>query len=144
MRASCPRWTVLAASRVKVAADGVELIWGEGRFDPPEDRSLFVANVLTEQLAEFVEDFGFRVWRAVELGDAATDVRVLGQDALDVRVVRAGVFRQGGEEQFFFEAKVFAAFGAPEGECRLPDRVGLSLVGSFQAQGDFQGDVVLA
>ena len=96
MRASCPRWTVLAASRVKVAADGVELIWGEGRFDPPEDRSLFVANVLTEQLAEFVEDFGFRVWRAVELGDAATDVRVLGQDALDVRVVRAGVFARAG------------------------------------------------
>ena len=105
---------------------------GEGRFDPTEDRSLFVANVLTKQLAELVEDFGFGVGRALELGDSSTEVGVLGQDALDVSVVRAGVFRQGGKEQFLFEAKVFDAFGAPEVERRLPDGVGLSLVGSLK------------
>ncbi len=95
--ASCSRWDVLVASRLKVAADGVELLGGEDRFDPPEDRSLFVANVLTEQLAELVEDFGCGVGRALELGDSATEVGVLGQDALDASVICTGVSpRPGG------------------------------------------------
>jgi hypothetical protein len=49
--------------------------------------------VIVEQLAELVEDLGFGLWLAIELGDSATELRVLGQDTLDVRVIRAGVFR---------------------------------------------------
>ena len=65
LRASRPRWSVLAACRVKGTGDSVELIRREGRFDPPEDGSLLVANVVAEQLAELVENVGLGVRLAV-------------------------------------------------------------------------------
>ena len=56
---------------------------------------------------------------------------MLGEDALDVRVVGAGVSCQGGKEQFLLEAEVLDAFGAPEVKRRLSDGLGLSVVGAL-------------
>ena len=59
-----PARPVLVACCMEVGAEGVELVWCEGRFDPAEHGSLLVAHVISEQLAELVERPGVGVWVA--------------------------------------------------------------------------------
>lgn len=132
------------ADRVERCAKGSELVGVQRVLDATEQRSFLMAYVVSQRLAEGVERRDVNVPAGLEVGDAASDVDVLDEDAHDIRIVGSGVTREGRQEHFLFEAEVLATLLVPEVERRVPDGFRIGIGRALQAQSEFERHMVLA
>ena len=122
---------VFRDDRVECCAQGGEFLRFERLFDAPKQRSFLVAHVVSQCLAKSVECRNIYA-PGLEVGDPASDVHVLDEDAHDIGIVGADVTREGGQEQLLFEAEVLPTLSAPEVECRLSDALRIGPGGALQ------------
>src|ERR1035437_7709100 len=126
---------VSRADRVQCCAKRGELLRFERLFDASKQRSFLVAHVVSQRLAKSVQRRDIYAPAGLEVGDPASDVHMLDEDAHDVGIVGAGVTGEGRQEELLFEAEVLATLPAPEVEGRLCDGLRIGMGGALHSSG---------
>ncbi|HEY2654081.1 MAG TPA: hypothetical protein VGI50_19310 [Solirubrobacteraceae bacterium] len=97
-----------------------------------------------EALAEVVERGWLRWSMMRERVEALAQVGVLACDALDVWVLGTGVPGECRQQEVLFEAEVLADLAVPEADRVGGERFDVVDTGAFEAQREFEREVVLA
>ena len=91
-----------------------EFLGGQGGLDQWEQDALFVADVRVNAVAELVQVVACRRRIAGEVGGAAAQVDVIGEDAHDGAVGGRMVARQSRQQEVLLRAEVALSFVGPE------------------------------
>jgi hypothetical protein len=100
--------------------------------------------VVSQQFAKSVERCSIDAPAGLEVGDPATNVQMVDEDAHDVGVVGPGVTGEGRQEQLLLQAEVLTTLLAPEAERRMSHGLQVGIGRALQLQGKLERDVVLA
>ncbi|UTI63886.1 hypothetical protein NBH00_21395 [Paraconexibacter antarcticus] len=124
---------MLAAGRLQRRPQGRQLLVIQSRLDPPEEGALLMADVVAQHLTEARESRDLGGALRLQLIDPASDVGVLGEDPVDVRVLPADVSRERRQQQFLLQPEMLASFVTPESERADPELGRVRLRGSLEA-----------
>jgi len=126
---------VRRARDIEGGANSGELRGTQFRLDAHKQGPLLVAYVIPQLLAESVEGRRVHERSGLEVVDPPTNVYVLDEHANYVRIVGAGVTREGRQKQLLLEAEVRPALLAPEFERGLSEVLGVGVGRALQAKG---------